>query len=109
MQDNIVSREDMPIYTDDSGYVGVLYSPGWGAGFWHLPQEYQYLRKHAELVKACLDGCLHEKVRELGFEEFFCFGLEQASVAFVDKSCRIRVTEYDGFESVEIVENYSTF
>jgi hypothetical protein len=92
------------------GNVKVLYSPGYGAGFltWGAP------------VEAIFDPKLIQLVEDNNFSEAISYvektygaytgGLEDLRVALIPEGTKFIIDEYDGYESIRLLEhiNYLT-
>ena len=96
------------------GCVAVLYSPGYGAGWysWHRKEELLYDptivqlvldHKHKDIPKYLLDRYQEEDAPYMG-------GSEELAVEWVPMGERFRIDEYDGAESVVLAsrENWLT-
>jgi hypothetical protein len=90
------------------GMVAVLYSPGFGAGWttWGLPQEAMF---HPELVEATLAGD-YDRMQAIAKEQWprhYVGGLDGLEVKWLPVGSRFRISEYDGYETVEVeMEGY---
>jgi hypothetical protein len=94
--------EGMPTLERD-GNVAVVYSPGYGAGFWHLPDCLRHLRRHAALAEAAERGNFADVCERMGLYDMMGeFGGDQAALAWVPKGARYMIGEYDGYESVVV-------
>jgi hypothetical protein len=83
------------------GKVGVLVSPGFGAGWytWHGIEELVY----DPSVVAWVETQELDKIRtyvELRYPDAYCGGLEDLEVNWVPVGARFRIEEYDGAESL---------
>lgn len=81
--------------------VAVLYSPGFGAGWytWHTIEELVYDPSIVEWVeKQELD--MIRVYLDLKYPEEYISGLEDLVVAWVPEGERFRIEEYDGAESL---------
>jgi len=82
------------------GKVGVLISPGFGAGFytWGAPEEAIFNPTLIELVE-------QQKVQEAidfvesTWEDVYSGGVQDLRVAWIDEGTRFIIEEYDGAES----------
>jgi hypothetical protein len=91
------------------GKVGVLFSPGYGAG-WYTWNNVEY---GEELVfdPMLVNLVEQEKFDEahnyiaLRFPEAYIGGVSDLQVRWVDVGTEFRITEYDGNESLEFKEN----
>ena len=88
------------------GKVGVLVSPGFGAGFstWGYPEE------------AIFNPTLIELVENQKFDEAFSFvektwedgysgGVQDLRVVWIPEGTKFQIVEYDGSESIEFLED----
>lgn len=87
------------------GKQAVVYSPGFGAGWstWNRDHAERLAtdRRIAEAVLADDAAGIKEAVRDIADEMYFG-GMDGLEVTWVDCGSLFRVTEYDGFESVEV-------
>ena len=83
------------------GKVAVLYSPGYGAGWytWHSIEELIYDPSIVEWVER---QELDKIVAYVGlkYPESYCGGIEDLVVAWVPEGALFRIDEYDGNESL---------
>lgn len=85
--------------------VGVLVSKGYGAGWssWGEPE----MALDKELVKAFEDELSEEAIEaiaEKNWPKCYKGGLFDCEVEYVDKGIRFRIDEYDGSESLVILD-----
>ena len=89
-----------------NGKVAILYSPGYGAGWytWNYKQELIF---NPEIVKAVLAG--NKKKAANIAEELFpgccILGAGDLEVMWLPEGTKFRITEYDGSEEVEIIDD----
>lgn len=106
-------------YIREDGKTAVLFSPGYGAGWysWNYCNNYpdddpSGLIFDKELVELVLkkDWDALEEVVDRKYPGTYLGGMEQLTVAFVDTGLGFRIHEYDGNESVRtfLQENYHT-
>ena len=88
------------------GKVGVLVSPGFGAGFstWGYPTEAIFDPTLIELVEnekwqEAIDYC------ESTWEDSYSGGVHDLRVAWIDEGTRFIIEEYDGAESFRFEED----
>ena len=87
------------------GKVGVLVSPGYGAGFltWGAPIEAIFNPTLIGLVE-------QQKVLEAidfvakTWENVYTGGVQDLKVFWIPEGTRFQITEYDGFESLEVLD-----
>jgi hypothetical protein len=89
------------------GVVGVLYSPGFGAGWstWNNND----LAFDADLVKAFVDGGKEAviKVADEKYPDIYKGGLDDIEIEWVPQGTAFRINEYDGSESIEYIGDSS--
>lgn len=92
---------------EKDGMVAVIYSSGYGARWstWNKDNA-EYLCLDAELAMLVLDGTpnLAADVVEHKFPDVYLGGVSQLQIQWVPKGSRFEITEYDGFESVKIID-----
>jgi hypothetical protein len=94
-------------YVED-GKIGVLYSPGFGAGWstWGEP-EYCYDK---DLVEAFINGGkdLLCTVAEAKYPDAYMGGLRDIKLTWIEQGTAFRINEYDGSESIEylVIDNF---
>lgn len=89
-----------------NGKVGVLVSPGFGAGFytWGAPEEAIFNPTLIELVE-------NEKWQEAidfvesTWNDAYSGGVSDLRVAWIPEGTRFQITEYDGSETLEILDD----
>ena len=92
-----------------NGKVGVLISPGFGAGWstWNEEGIREVLAMDKNLVQLVLEGKLEEveKVVKGMFpeEDIYCGGVEDLTVWWVEKGEQFEIEEYDGSEEIHII------
>ena len=88
-----------------NGNVKVLYSPGYGAGFytWGAPAEAVFDPK---LIKLVEDGDTDEAISYVikTYGEY-TGGVEQLKVALIPEGSRFIIDEYDGSEGIQLLED----
>ena len=87
------------------GKVGVLVSPGFGAGFytWGYPEEAIFDPTLIELVEnekwqEAIDYC------ESNWEDGYSGGVQDLIVAWIDEGTKFIIEEYDGHESIKFFD-----
>ena len=91
------------------GKIAVIYSPGFGAGWYTWNQE------HPEMIfdPAVVDFVENKKEEELlayamlKWPDAYLGGIEDLRIQWVDKGALFRINEYDGSETIEFKENDS--
>ena len=91
-----------------NGKVAVLYSPGFGAGWFTWNRDYPQLLTHPRLVEAVETGkrdeLEEERVKELlGLPDtahLYCGGADQLEIGWLDEGEDYYIDEYDGSESI---------
>lgn len=92
------------------GKVAVLISPGYGAGWytWNQGREgCENILYCPELVTAILAGSTGLEVMNLAeslFPEAYHNGVGDLKVKWIPVGAKFRITEYDGFETLEIAD-----
>jgi len=88
------------------GKVGVLISTGFGAGFstWGYPEEAIFNPTLIELVEnekwqEAIDYC------ESTWEDGYSGGVQDLVVVWVPEGTKFQITEYDGSESIEFLDD----
>jgi len=91
----------------ENGKVAVLYSPGFGAGWYSWNQEYPEILFDPAMVKLVEKGQYDELATyvELKYPGIFTGGLHDLQVEWLDEGQKFRVVEYDGAESIEVCED----
>ena len=91
------------------GKIAVVYSPGFGAGWYTWNQE------HPEMIfdPAVVDFVENKQAEELlayamlKWPDAYLGGIEDLRIQWVDKGSLFRINEYDGSETIEFKENDS--
>ena len=92
------------------GNVAVLYSPGFGAGWysWNIGRaNAELLLFDKDIVQAVLDGetDLAAKIAKKKVQDCCVLGAEDLKVKWLPKGTAFEISEYDGSESVRIISN----
>lgn len=98
---------DVERYVKD-GKVAVLVSPGYGAGWstWE-GKKLAYDKRVVEFWLQYKDDEVfpEEAAKKLfyewGYEDVFFGGFNQIKIVWLEPGTKFRITEYDGFESIE--------
>ena len=89
------------------GMVAVLYSPGFGAGWYTWNQEYRDMLFDPGMVDLVQKKDI-EKMRvyaELKWPDAYLGGLEGLEIKWLSEGTKFIVNEYDGSESVETIDS----
>lgn len=99
------------VFDDGINYVAILVSYGFGAGWSTWNGDHEDLLFDPNLVdmlqpdkrdyKAITEYC------EKTYEDAYLGGLDGLEVVWIPKGKKFRITEYDGSENVELMENIS--
>jgi hypothetical protein len=89
------------------GKVGVLYSPGYGAGWSTWGQTEMAVDK--ELVQAFIEGGASEccRVAKKLYPDSYLGGADDLQLEWVHVGTTFRINEYDGSESIEYFNDRS--
>lgn len=93
------------------GKVAVIYSPGFGAGW------YTWNREHPELmfdpgIVDLLENGEHEKLDayvKLKWPEIYAGGMDSLKIVWLTEGTAFKIEEYDGNESITVKENVDWF
>ena len=85
------------------GKVAVLYSPGFGAGWysWHNIEELIYDPRVVHYVETG-ELELIESYVESVYPDVYCGGASDLQIEWLKVGTLFRITEYDGSESIEL-------
>lgn len=93
-------------YTNANGEVAVLYSPGFGAGWFSWNSEAPKMLYDPEVVQWVLDGKPNDKTPDVKDgrygEYFYPGGMTDLVVWWLKPGTRFRIDEYDGNETLVI-------
>lgn len=99
------------------GKVAVIYSAGFGAGWYSWNTEKPWMMFHPELVALIETGKSGPELwksvsetasriaKELGEEEPYTGGVDGLRIEWVRQGAQFEIAEYDGSESVKVVED----
>ncbi len=90
-------------YYNEQGEVAVLYSPGYGAGWYSWNREYPGILFDKDLVQLILDNNL-DKFRSLAKEKYptiYVSDSETYEIEWMEPGTLFNIEEYDGSESIE--------
>jgi hypothetical protein len=93
------------------GRVAVLYSPGFGSGWYTWNQEFPELIFSPAIVKLVADEKFDEleTYMELKYPEVFKGGMRDLEIEWIPVGTEFRIHEYDGAESIELKEELNWF
>ena len=91
----------------ENGKVAVLYSPGFGAGWYTWNQEMPEILFDPAIVKLVEDDKWNELETyvTLKYPRIYDGGLRDLKVMWLPVGAEFQVNEYDGSESIEVKEN----
>ena len=89
-----------------NGKVAVLYSPGYGSGWYTWNQEFPELIFSPAIVRLVADEKFDEleTYMELKYPEVFKGGMRDLEIEWIPVGTEFRIHEYDGSESIELKE-----
>jgi hypothetical protein len=93
------------------GQVAVLYSRGFGAGWYSWNTSQPWMMFHPRLVEAVelkaseteISEIANAIARELGDETPYTGGADGLTIQWIEQGTQFKVVEYDGAESIEIL------
>ena len=95
-----------------NGMVAVLYSPGYGAGWysWNSNKKLIFHPKLVDMVELGKQSKITEKwLKEEGLisedEYVYCGGVEDLKIEWLPEGTAFTIDEYDGAESIQTVES----
>ena len=93
-----------------NGQVAVLYSPGFGAGWysWNGKKELLFHPKLVEMVENNKQKEITEELCKelLNTNDYICvLGAEDLQIEWLDEGTVFEINEYDGSESIETLGN----
>ena len=95
-------------YTDDEK-VEVLVSPGWGAGWstWNddglkLAVDKRIIDYFKKVGQDTDENIVKAFCESIGYKRVYCGGWDQLVIETVPQGKKFRITEYDGFEELEV-------
>ena len=95
------------------GKVAVLYSPGFGAGWYTWNEDHEeciFDPDIVALVEKNDDGKYTieiEKLAEEKYEHFYTGGAEDLRIEWLDEGQAFRIDEYDGSETIQTLDSLS--
>ena len=92
---------------NEDGKVAVLYSPGFGAGWYTWNYDYPEILFDPAIVKFVEKKQFDELATyvTLKYPEIFTGGMEDLTVEWIPEGTLFKVNEYDGSESIELKES----
>lgn len=89
---------------EKDGMVAVLYSPGFGAG-WYSWESSEEALFDPEIIQAVLDGSniKAESIAEKKYPGMYLGGACDLQVEWIKKGSQFEIKEYDGNESVHVI------
>ena len=103
-------------YYNENGELGVLYSPGWGAGWstWHHMYEDEYEDHPTAFDKRIIEYWLNNHptksemedfLSSIGYDNIYMGGYDDLTIAWIPQGTQFYIDEYDGFESIKTPDN----
>ena len=91
----------------EDGKVAVLYSPGFGAGWYTWNYEYPEILFDPAIVKFVEKEKFDELETyvTLKYPDIYTGGMKDLKVEWIPEGTMFKVNEYDGSESIELKEN----
>lgn len=104
--ENNIPKIDVEKYYNEQGEVGILISPGFGAGWstWNderIAYDKRVIEKWLEKVS---EYEMTSFLNNLGYKGTYMGGYESLHLEFIPSGTMFRIHEYDGHESVETLE-----
>ena len=90
------------------GLVAVLYSPQYGAGCYSWNTDHPECIFDPDIVKWVESGKSKEIPdiqKKYGWDSFYYGGCEDLVIEWVKQGSKFEIDEYDGYESVRIIDN----
>ena len=92
-----------------NGKVAVLYSPGFGAGWysWNSNKELLFHPKLVEMVENNRQSEITTQwiQKNLGINNVYCGGADDLQIEWLDEGTVFEINEYGGSESIETLRN----
>ena len=92
-------------YYNDKGQLGVLISPGYGAGWatWNcIELAYDKRIVEAFLAHATMEE-MEKVLEENGYNDVYMGGFYDLEIQWIDKGTTFQICEYDGSEYINIL------
>jgi hypothetical protein len=107
---NMLSTKETKMYPKyrKDGMVAVLYSPGYGAGWYSWNTAQPEMLFDPVIVEAVLNGMNERDLYALAEERYpdtYVGGIEQITIEWLPESTMFRIEEYDGSENVVTYTN----
>ena len=92
------------------GKVAVLYSPGYGAGWYTWNQCNEELLFNPKVVEMVEQGKVNQINKDwvkknLGIDNVYCGGAESLHIQWIPQGTAFTIDEYDGNESIELLDD----
>lgn len=96
----------MTRYTNDKGEVAIIYSPGYGAGWYTWNSYSEELIFDPGLVQLILDKNYEQAIiyAKNKWPKCYTGGLEQAKIQWLAPNTAFEIVEYDGAEHIELAD-----
>jgi len=87
------------------GQVAVIYSPGFGAGWWTWNRNHEGLVFDKDIAEAVIAKDLSKAANIVAakYPDTYLGGLDDLEVIWVDEGSQFEIDEYDGSESVHVI------
>ena len=99
----------MEKYENENGQIGVIVSSGFGAGWSTWNDHQSFLCMDKTLVEMKLNGASSEDAEKYAESQtgdsIYCGGWSDASVEWLDKGTAFTIEEYDGSESLRLLND----
>lgn len=93
---------------NDNNEVAILYSPGYGAGWFTWNENFPECITDADIVMAIINND-KSRAAEIATSKFgsdFCtLGVRDLKVSWIKEGSAIIIDEYDGYESIKFADN----
>lgn len=89
------------------GKVAVLYSPGYGAGWWTWNKDNDECLFDKDIVQMVIDGVSNKEIEQAAKEKWpdgYWGGADDLTIEWLPVGQRFMIEEYDGNESFRYVE-----
>ena len=89
------------------GKVAVLYSPGYGAGWWTWNKDNDECLFDKDIVQMVIDGVSNKEIEKAAKEKWpdgYWGGADDLTIEWLPVGQRFMIEEYDGNESFRYVE-----